>query len=55
LAPEQVDRCSFWQFAAAVDGWNKVHGGEPTPEAPSDLDFDAMLEASAEAEAISGQ
>ena len=38
-------------FAAAVDGWNRVHGAEPKPEAPSDEEFDAMLEASAELEA----
>lgn len=41
----------MWQFAAAVDGWNKVHGAEPEPEAPSDAEFDAMVEASAAAEA----
>ena len=51
LTPDQVDRCSLWQFAACVDGWNKTHGAEPTPEAPSDAEFDAMIEASAEAEA----
>jgi hypothetical protein len=53
MAPDQVVRCSFWQFAACVDGWSKVHGGEPKPEAPSDAEFDAMLEASAEHEARS--
>jgi len=42
---------SFWQFAACVDGWNTAHGGEPKPEAPSNDEFDAMIEASAEAEA----
>lgn len=41
----------MWQFAAAVDGWNKVHGGEPKPEAPDDAEFEAMLEQSAELEA----
>lgn len=45
----------MWQFAAAVDGWNKVHGGEPQPEAPADDEFDAMIEASAELEARHGQ
>jgi hypothetical protein len=50
LAPQQVDRCSFWQFAAAVDGWNKVHGAEPPIEPPDDAEFDAMLESSAELE-----
>jgi hypothetical protein len=51
MPPDVVDRCSFWQFAAAVDGWNRVHGAEPKPEAPSDDEFDAMIEASADAEA----
>jgi hypothetical protein len=51
LRPADVDACSFWQFAAAVDGWNRVHGSAPKPEAPSDADFDRMLEASAEVEA----
>jgi hypothetical protein len=46
-----VDRCSLWQFSAAVDGWNKAHGGEPKPEAPSDAEFDEMLDQSAELEA----
>jgi hypothetical protein len=44
----------MWQFAACVDGWNKAHGGEPKLEAPSDDEFDAMIEASAEAEARRG-
>jgi hypothetical protein len=34
-----------------VDGWNRVHGAEPKPEAPSDAEFDAMLEQSAAMEA----
>ena len=46
-----VDRLSFWQFAACVDGWLNVHGAEPQAEAPTDAEFDAMIEASAEAEA----
>ena len=45
MAPDAVDRCSFWQFACAVDGWNRVHGSEPKPEAPSDAEFDRMIEA----------
>jgi hypothetical protein len=54
MPPDAVDRCSLWQFAACVDGWNKVHGAEPKPEAMSDAEFDAMVEASAEAEARHG-
>jgi hypothetical protein len=49
-----VARCSFWQFAACVDGWSRVHGAEPKPEPPGDDEFDAMLDASAELEARTG-
>jgi hypothetical protein len=55
LAPDAVDRATFWQFAACVDGWNAVHGAEPKPQAPTDAEFDAMIEASAELEVNSGQ
>jgi hypothetical protein len=34
-----------------VDGWNKVHGAEPKPEAMDNDTFDRMVEASAELEA----
>jgi hypothetical protein len=51
LSPAAVDACSLWQFAAAVDGWNRVHGAEPKLEPPSDAEFDAMIDASAELEA----
>jgi hypothetical protein len=44
----------MWQFAACVDGWNKVHGAEPPMEPPSDDEFDRMVEASAEYEARYG-
>jgi len=54
MRPADVDACSIYQFAACVDGWNKVHGSEPKAEAPSDDEFDAMLEASAEHEAKYG-
>lgn len=55
MKPRDVDECSLWQFAASVDGWNKVHGAEPQPEAPTDAEFDAMIERSAEYEARHGQ
>lgn len=45
----------MWQFAAAVDGWNRVHGADPKPQAPNDAEFDSMLEASAELEARTGR
>jgi hypothetical protein len=51
MPPDRVDACSIWQFAAAVDGWNRVHGAAPKPEPPTDAEFDAMVEASAEHEA----
>jgi hypothetical protein len=51
LPPAEVDRCSLWQFAACVDGWNRTHGAEPKPEPPTDEEFDEMLELSAELEA----
>ena len=54
MKPADVDACSIWQFAACVDGWNRVHGSEPKPEAPSDAEFDAMLDASADLEARHG-
>lgn len=25
MSPEQVGACSFWQFNAAVAGWNATH------------------------------
>jgi len=34
---------TLWQFAAAVDGWNRTHGGEEKPEPPTDEEFDEML------------
>jgi hypothetical protein len=36
---------SLWQFAAAVDGWNKVHGASQRPEPPSEAEFEAMKRA----------
>ncbi|MCB5411319.1 hypothetical protein [Pseudogemmobacter faecipullorum] len=26
MSPEEVGTCSFWQFGAAVSGWNATHG-----------------------------
>lgn len=36
--------CSLWEFACAVDGWNRAHGGDDRPGPPSDAEFDAMME-----------
>jgi hypothetical protein len=51
MPPDLVDRCSLYQFAAMVDGYNIAHGNEPKPEAPSDAAFDQALEQYAEHEA----
>jgi hypothetical protein len=36
--------CTPWQFAAAVNGWNKSQGGEDKPDPPSEAEFEAMIE-----------
>lgn len=38
LSPEQVDRQSLWQFAAAVEGYAAANGANPL-QAPSDDDY----------------
>jgi len=35
---------TLWELAAAIDGYNKAQGGEASTEAPSDEEFDRMLE-----------
>ncbi|WP_166657123.1 hypothetical protein [Azorhizobium sp. AG788] len=43
--PREVDACSLWQFAAAVDGWNTANGGEEAmPAPPSPREFQQMLD-----------
>lgn len=32
-----------WQFAAAVDGWNKAQGGDDKPTPMSNDRFDSIL------------
>jgi hypothetical protein len=39
----QVDSCSFWQFAACIEGFNKANGAEEKIEAPTDEEFEDML------------
>lgn len=34
---------SMWQFAAAVDGWNRAQGGEEPISAPSTEEFYDMV------------
>lgn len=38
---------SLFQFSACADGWTKAHG-DGKPEPPSDAEFEALLERSAE-------
>lgn len=40
---------SLWQFAACVDGWNKVHGGDRGPEPPTPEEFEAAKRAHGDA------
>ena len=54
MAPDAGRPLFVLAIRRAVDGWNRVHGAEPKPEAPSDAEFDRMIEASAEAEARHG-
>jgi Phage tail tube protein, GTA-gp10 len=34
LKPREVDQLTPWEFAQAVAGWNRAHGGEEKPTAP---------------------
>ena len=44
FSPDQVDRCTFWQFRTCVEGFNRANGAEEKLEAPADDVFDALLE-----------
>lgn len=44
MPPSDFWRCSLWEFSAALSGWAKANGAEEKLEAPSDEEFDAMLE-----------
>jgi hypothetical protein len=37
-----VKQCSLWEYAAAVDGWMRAQGIDPTP-APSNDEFDEWV------------
>ncbi len=43
-SPDQVDRCSLWQMRVAVDGYNRANSADEKIPAPSDAEFDALLE-----------
>lgn len=32
---------TFWELAAAIDGYNRAHGAEHKPAPPSDEEFEA--------------
>jgi hypothetical protein len=44
FSPDQVDRMSFWQFRACIDGFNKANGAEEAIPPPTDAEFEALLE-----------
>lgn len=44
FSPDQVDRMTFWQMGACIAGFNKANGGEEKIPAPTDAEFDALLE-----------
>lgn len=46
-----IGSMSLFQLCAYVAGWNKANGGDK-PDAPTDDEFDAMLMASAERDAM---
>lgn len=33
-----------WEFACAVEGWNKAKGSEDMPQAMSDTEFGTLVE-----------
>lgn len=44
FAPDHVDRMTFWQLSACIDGFNKANGAKEAIPAPTDAEFDALLE-----------
>jgi hypothetical protein len=42
MSPGQIDRMSFWQLNACVDGFNAANGATPKVEPPSDEEFENM-------------
>jgi hypothetical protein len=42
FTPGDVDACSFWQFSACVEGFNKANNPDTAP-APSNAEFDEMV------------
>jgi len=43
MNPREVDACSLWEFAAAVQGWSKAQPGGDKPEAPSEEEHDRLM------------
>lgn len=47
MSVQEMNEHSLWEFAAAVDGFNRAQGGEePLPEMTNE-EFDAILERNA--------
>ncbi|WP_193753386.1 hypothetical protein [Aureimonas ureilytica] len=44
-SPDQVDRCSLWQFQAAADGYRRAHQSDE--EAARELSLDEVDELAA--------
>lgn len=43
MTPREVDDCSLWEFAAAVQGWSKANGGESKPASLSEDEHDELM------------
>ena len=43
FTPRDVDRMSFAQLMAAVDGWARAHGREDKPPPPTDEEYYAAM------------
>jgi hypothetical protein len=42
FTPAEVDACSFWQFSACVEGFNKANNPDAAPP-PTNAEFDEMV------------
>lgn len=44
-SPDRVDEATWWQFQAAVIGWNKANSPPEGPRAPTPEEHEANLAA----------
>ena len=44
MAPSVTYEQTLWEIVAAIEGHNRVQGGEDELDPPSDAQFDALLE-----------